>query len=87
MPVDMKKKRRFFDPNPGLAFHGTVAPIPRAVKKVADQLNGTRQSLQKAVAAIKAASGEGIVIIESDCIILMSPRTPARHSWRVIRFK
>lgn len=93
--IDLNAVKTFFDPNPAKRFCGAEVPIPAAVKKVADELNGKTMSLADAVAKIQSATqGKGEVVILEDCIALYSiPRNSplalkyALHIWRVIRFK
>lgn len=80
----------FFDPHPGLL--GCPVPIPDAVKRVADELDGQSLPIAEAVERIqRAAGGEVDVAFEQRHISLELPGIlrgrPCVHSWRVIRFR
>jgi hypothetical protein len=76
----------FYDPHPGLM--GARAPIPAAVKSVADAAVGTDGPLEVFVAAVRAACPEGVVKVHADFVSLrVGPVTGPGHSWRVIRIR
>ena len=76
----------FFGPHPGLM--GAVIPIPAEVKKVANELNGKRMSLQKAVKKIQAVTlGKVEVVPEYKYISLYLKSAGAFHFFRVIRYR
>ncbi|MCG2693872.1 hypothetical protein L6259_01140 [Candidatus Parcubacteria bacterium] len=93
--VNLSEVKTFFDPNPGLPYHGAAAPMPKTVKKVADELNGKTMCIVDALAKIKAVlNGEGYLVAEEDCILLWSEKVEhianlkrPLHCWRVIRFQ
>lgn len=83
--VDLDEVKTFFDPHPGLL--GALAPIPNAVRKVANELNGKKMPLREAVEKIKAVTN-GDVSVSVDCIILLFMSVNGGgHGWRVIKFK
>lgn len=76
----------FFDPHPG--FAGAAFPIPAEVKRVADELNGKRMSLRKAVKKIQAVTiGEVEVVSKDKYIGLTITDGSTAHFFRVIRYK
>ena len=79
--------KTFFDPHPGLA--GAMIPIPEAVRKVANNLNGKSMTLREAVARIQAVTKGTIRVVERyKFIYLELPGSGGiRHGFRVIRFK
>jgi len=76
--------KTFFDPHPG--FAGAIIPIPAAVKKVADGLNGKTMLLQKAVDMIQAVTN-GTVSSLDKWIKLELNENGRRHIFRIICFK
>jgi hypothetical protein len=77
----------FHDPHPG--FLGAAVPLPAAVKKVADDLDGKTMPLDEAIALIKAAAPDGEVIVRADAVLLKMKGDGVRHAehmWRVIKF-
>ena len=88
MNENLDEERLFFDPHPGLA--GAFFPIPGAVKKVADELNGARMPLRKAIKKVKKAT-RGKVEVYKNCITLetkfLGPFGTGTNFYRVIRFK
>jgi len=52
--IDLDAPRTFFGPHPG--FAGAAIPIPAAVKKVADELDGQTLPLREALARLRAAT-------------------------------
>ena len=85
MDRNLDKVKTFFDPHPG--FAGAAIPIPSAVKKVANELNGKSTSLRKAVAKLQAVT-DGKVSVE-DGWIMLELREPhnTEQMFRVVRFK
>lgn len=88
MKNDLDAVKTFFDPHPGLA--GAIIPIPSTVKRVANELNGSKTSLRDAIKKIKAVT-TGKVDIYKNCITLetrcTTPFGLATNYFRVIRFK
>ena len=87
--ADLDAVKTFFDPHPGMM--GAAAPIPDAVRKVANELNGQKFSLREAVSKIKAVTS-GEVKVYKDCIMLsiridVSSAGYIGHVWRVIKFR
>ena len=83
----MKNLKTFYDPHPGLM--GAMIPIPEAVRKVANELNGKRMTLEEAAVRLQAVtSGEIAVIKEYKYISLqIKEGNGTIHEFRVIRFK
>jgi hypothetical protein len=75
----------FHDPHPGLV--GPRAPIPYAVKELADNMDGKTGVLEDFVAAVRLACPGGSVTVHADFVSLQK-RDDAGivHNWRVIRF-
>ena len=86
----------FYDPHPGLG--GCVLPLPEAVKKVADELDGktvtpdyASERIDSAIRktdseyrSIKTAVHENIITVEVE---RYCDPEGTKHCWRVIRFK
>lgn len=88
MKINLDAVKTFFDPHPG--FAGALEPISPAVKKVADELNGTTTSLNDAVAKIKAVTTGNVEICKDFILLETKGKTQygnAVHTFRVIRFK
>jgi hypothetical protein len=97
--VNMDEVKTFYDPHPGIG--GAVVPMPRPIKKVADELAGKSMTLREAVQKVEEAAGQGIVKVVSEPefhYIRFETKTlkqaleeesddNPRHSWRVIRFR
>lgn len=85
MSRNLDEVKTFFDPHPG--FAGAAIPIPSAIKKAANQLNGKSMSLRKAVIKLQAVTGGKVSV--NDGWIALELREPddIRHMFRVIRFK
>jgi hypothetical protein len=82
---DIDAVKTFFDPYPG--FAGAEIPIPAAVKKVANELNGTSMSLREAIIRISSVT-DGVVSMGDDWIALeLCEPDGTKHWFRVIRFK
>jgi len=79
--------KTFFDPHPGLA--GAMIPIPEAVRKIANNLNGKSMPLRKAVTRIKAATKGTVRVVDRFEFIYLelAESNGVRHGFRVIRFK
>lgn len=77
--------RFFWDSHPG--FAGAVIPIPAEVKKAADMLNGTKTSLRKAVAIIKAVTSGRVFVRDGWIGLEIRDTENRRHCFRVIRFR
>lgn len=81
----------FYDPHPGLL--GAVVPIPSAVKRIANALNGKTLPLREAVAQLQAVTRGRIEVVSSSghqYIRLWIPgdgRPYLGHCFRVIRFR
>lgn len=86
MSINLDDVKTFFDPHPG--FAGATIPIPEAVKKVANGLNGKSMTLREAVTKILLVT-EGTVAVNDDYgfITLELEDNGATHGFRVIRFK
>jgi hypothetical protein len=95
--IDLDQEFEFYDPHSGKPFHGAVAGLPTAIKRVIDQLNGQRMTLREAVARIKAvrighvhiAATYGFISLQSHSDEEMNDpnRSFCVHSWRLIRFR
>jgi hypothetical protein len=86
--VDLDEIKTFYDPHPG--FAGAAIPIPAAVKKVADGLDGRRLSLREAVDSLQAVTpGKVEVVAEFDFIGLRLDGSGRHlsHFFRVIRYR
>ena len=86
--VNLDEVKTFYDPHPG--FAGAAIPIPPAVKKVADELNGKTLPLREAMNRIRRVTkGElKIVILDIGFIMLkIKARDGATHGFRVICFR
>lgn len=85
-PLDERKT--FYDPHPG--FMGAAIPIPDAVKKVADKLNGKNMSLRRAIDRLKKVTN-GELFMRMDCILLKERGAGnyagGWHIWRVIKYR
>ena len=78
-------EKTFFDPHPG--FLGASIPIPIEVKRIADELNGKKRSLCRALDDLRAVT-KGKVSVYKDSIMLeLGEPSGTRHIFRVIRFK
>lgn len=77
-------KKTFFDPHPG--FAGALIPIPTAVKKVADKLDGKVIFLHEAAAKIQAVTSGTVSIKDGWIMLEFSEPDGTRHGFRVIRF-
>lgn len=79
--------KTFFDPHPG--FAGAAIPIPEAVRRVANELNGKTASLRDAIARIQAVTKGRVSVAENyDFIYLeLTESNGTRHGFRVISFK
>jgi len=81
--LDLDKPRTFFNPHPG--FAGAAIPIPTAVRKVAEGLDGQTISLREAIARISAVtSGRVEPVPQYDYIGLWLETGTATHLFRVI---
>lgn len=80
--------KTFFDPHPGLA--GATIPLPKAVLKVVEDLNGKSMTLRKATARIRQVT-TGKVSTSKDhkhiFLEIVEPSSGIRHVFRVIRFR
>lgn len=88
---DKTGKVTFYDPHSGRT--GTpirgrpVMPIPPAVKKVADKLNGRTLSLREAMKRLRKVT-KGKLEVMADCIVLeIKEGKNIRHGFRVICFR
>lgn len=83
---DLNRVVTFYDPHPG--FLGAASPLPGAVKKVVDELDGKTMSLREAVTKFQAVTG-GKITVERDCLFLRlgSDANYAAHVFRLIRYK
>lgn len=77
--------KTFFDPHPG--FVGATIPIPAAVRKVANDLNGKSVSLREAVAKIQAITSGKVSVRNGWIALELRESNGTRHMFRVIRFK
>ncbi|MDP3726576.1 MAG: hypothetical protein Q8R36_05270 [bacterium] len=77
--------KTFFDPHPG--FAGAAIPIPSAVKKAANELNGESMSLHKAVAKLQAVTDGKVSVNDGWIALELRESDGARHIFRVIRFR
>ena len=85
MKIHLDAIYEFYDPHPG--FAGAMIPIPKLVKKVADELAEKKiMRLGTAVEKIKAVTA-GEVGIKDGWISLKIGRGVYTHMFRVIRFK
>jgi len=83
--INLDEPKKFYDPHPGLL--GAAAPIPKAVKKAADQINGRTMTLREAVVELRKAT-KGEISVEKDCILLSClGANGGGHIWRVIRYR
>ena len=87
MARNLNAVKTFFDPHPGLA--GAIVPIPEAVKKVANNLNGKSMTLREAVARIKAVTKGTVRVVDRFEFIYLehTESNGVQHGFRVIRFK
>lgn len=77
-----------YDPHPG--FAGAMIPLPVAVKRVADELDGQTLTLGEAVARIQAVTSghvEYVTYLTHQWIKLTLKSGGAFHTFRVIRFR
>ena len=85
---DMDLPQTFFDPHPG--FAGAAIPIPGAIKKVADALNGQTLPLKEALARLRAVGIGEIGVVAKYAFITLrlysGPNQP-EHFFRVIRYR
>ena len=95
MPVTNDTLVTFYNPHPG--FAGAAIPVPTAVKRVADALNGQTLPLGDTIARIQAVTSgrvEAVTYLTHQWIRLWLPAStspPGRqwigHSFRVISFR
>lgn len=87
MSRNLNTVKTFFDPHPG--FAGAIIPIPTAVKKVADELNGKSMPLGEAVNKIQAVTNGEVEIVEKYNFIALKLRETngIKHCFRVIKFR
>ena len=87
MKNNLDAVKEFFDPHPG--FGGAMIPIPKPVRKVANEINGKSMTLREAVAKIQAVTkGEVSISNNYDFVSLkIKEKSGVRHCFRVIRFK
>ena len=84
-PIDLDKLKTFYDPHPG--FAGAFLPIPTAVRKVAEELNGKTMTLAKALAKIRAVTTGKVELVEDYNYISLDVTTGSSRSYyRVIRY-
>lgn len=84
----LEQRAYFYDPHPGLA--GAIIPIPDAVKKEADALDGQTRRLRDVLLILKSAaraSGGAEVTICENYIKMEQKVGDFTHSWRVIRYR
>ena len=88
MPITDDTTVTFYDPHPG--FGGATVPIPLAVKRVADELNGQTMLLSEALDRIRAVTdGAVFPVLPHQYIalrILDSGPRWIEHGFRVIRY-
>lgn len=82
--IDLDAVKFFYDPHPG--YLGAIAPIPDAVKKVADELAGQTMSLREAKAKIQQVAS-GKIIVRDGCILLQEIGKLPMNIWRVIQYR
>lgn len=83
----LDKQRVFFDPYPNLI--GGKLPIPVAVKKIADELDGKTMTLREVLAKLKEVT-DGELTIVTDAIHLRKKGDSEKlitFSWQVIRYR
>ena len=86
MSTDLDAVKTFYDPHPGLA--GALIPIPASVKEVANELDGRRMSLRKAVAKIQAVTTGSVEVVKKHNFISLNLTDgDLGHQFRVIRFR
>lgn len=86
--IDLDAVRTFYDPHPG--FAGAAIPIPKEVKKVADDLNGKKLSVREALEKLRAATNGELRVVTMDInfiILRIKTHDGATHGFRVICFK
>ncbi len=86
--VDLDEVKTFYDPHPG--FAGAAIPIPWAVKKVADELDGQRLSLREAVARLRAVTPGQVEVVADLNFIRLRLAGSGRylyHFFRVIKYR
>lgn len=75
--VDMDIARDFFDAHPG--FAGTAVPIPPAIRRVANELDGRMSSLNDAVARLRAVGIGTIEVVHKFRYISLRIGGSGRH--------
>lgn len=90
MKRDLNAVKTFFDPHPG--FAGAAIPIPKEVRKVANNLDGKSMTLFEAVKQIQAVTTGTVSVAEHYDFIALeifdaSGAQYPRHYFRVIKFK
>ncbi|MDO8496558.1 MAG: hypothetical protein Q7S43_03900 [bacterium] len=84
--TDLKKLRTFYDPHPG--FAGAFLPIPTAVRKVAEELNGKTMTLSEALAKIRSVTEGKVELVEEYNYISLDITTYCcRNHYRVIKYR
>ncbi len=78
----------FYDAHPGIG--GAIVPLPKEVKKVADEMSGKTTTLQEALGKIKSVTNGKVETDMSHNFIRLEIRdlaTDLVHGFRVIRFR
>ena len=84
--VGLNELKTFYDPHPG--FAGAFLPIPTAVRKVAEELNGKTMTLGEALAKIRAVTAGKVELVEEYNYISLDTTTGCcRNYYRVIRYR
>ena len=86
--LDLDSPRTFYNPHPG--FAGAAIPIPVAIRRIAEDLDGQTLSLRKAIHRLeKAEIGEISVVAELNFIKLLldGDKKYRCHIFRVICYR
>ncbi len=84
----LKKVFEFYDPHPG--FGGAVVRLPEEMKKVADELNGRKISLEEALGNFNSVVEKigGYIEIQSSYLAFRyDEKNGRKHCFRLIRYK
>lgn len=83
--MNLDAVKTFFDPHPG--FAGAAIPIPTAVRKTANKLNGKNMSLREAVVKLRAVTSGKVSVKDGWIALKLRESDDIRHVFRVIRFR
>lgn len=87
--MNLNQEVTFYNPHPG--FAGAAIPIPIMVKRVADELNGQKLLLKRALEKLKKVTKGKLRVVAMDINFILLEikrgKNAPQHGFRVICFK